>query len=164
MKKSFNAILFAALVLSFCCPDQVLGQNSDKSTKKITITKRKTDSDGTEITETIVKKGKAAENFDTDKYIKENKSDNVKLDVRIEDSNDDNSWNEIGNNYSNWSSSNKYSSCNNSQTFLGVEEDSDEDENEKGLVVQVVRGSAAEKAGLRHNDMILKLNEVETNR
>ncbi len=150
--------MIAALVLSLCCPDQVFGQNSDNSTKKITITKRKTDSDGTEITEIIVKKGKAAENFDSDKYIKENKSDNVQLDIRTEDTNDDDNYSIAR------SSNNSYPNCDNTQTFLGVEEDSDEDANEKGLVVQVVRGSGAEKSGLRHNDMILKLNDVETNR
>jgi len=40
-----------------------------------------------------------------------------------------------------------------------VEEDSDEDPAQPGLVVEIVRGSAAEKAGLRDNDKILKIND-----
>lgn len=48
--------------------------------------------------------------------------------------------------------------------FLGVQEDSDEDPEAEGLVVEIVRGSAAEKAGLKNNDLILSLNDTKTNR
>ena len=56
-----------------------------------------------------------------------------------------------------------WGSCDDNRAFLGVEEDSDEDEDEPGLVVEVVRGGGADKAGLRDNDLILKLNDSEIN-
>ncbi|MBK8192296.1 MAG: PDZ domain-containing protein [Lewinellaceae bacterium] len=54
-------------------------------------------------------------------------------------------------------------SCNDNRAFLGVEEDSDEDSDAPGIVVQIVRGAAAEKAGLRTNDLIQKLNGTDVN-
>lgn len=171
--------------------------------QRVTITKRVVEKDGSESTETIVKKGEAAKNFNIDQYLADNKADNVSLDIRSEggdeerhivingrsssrniermardfaetieesaewvgDQNirinidaDNFDFNDEGGNYTyNWSD------CGNG-AFLGVEEDSDEDEDEKGMVVQVVRGSAADKAGLRDNDMIMSLNGQETNR
>jgi len=47
--------------------------------------------------------------------------------------------------------------------FLGVEPDEDEDPEVAGLVVQVVRGAAADRAGLRHNDKIIRINDTPTN-
>lgn len=51
----------------------------------------------------------------------------------------------------------------NTDAFLGVEPDEDEDPEVAGLVVQVVRGAAADRAGLRHNDKIIRLNDTPTN-
>lgn len=51
----------------------------------------------------------------------------------------------------------------NTDAFLGVEPDEDEDPEVAGLVVQVVRGAAADRAGLRHNDKIIRLNNTPTN-
>ncbi|MBC7775952.1 MAG: PDZ domain-containing protein, partial [Phycisphaerae bacterium] len=48
--------------------------------------------------------------------------------------------------------------------FLGVDEDSDENSGEPGIVINVIRGSAADLAGLRDNDKIIKLNDTPTNK
>ena len=151
--KTVGHILLAVFVLMPWCAAQLFSQqNATPAEKKITITKRSVDADGSETTETIVKKGKAAENFDVEKYISENRADNVQVEVRVEQGGDDNY-----NSYGNYGNSDD-------RAFLGVEEDSDEEEDEPGLVVEVVRGSAADKAGLRDNDVILKLNDTKTDR
>jgi S1-C subfamily serine protease len=57
-----------------------------------------------------------------------------------------------------------YSFNDNDDAFLGVEEDSDEDEDKEGVVVDITRNSAADKAGLRNNDLILKLNDTKVDK
>lgn len=181
--KTVGTILTAAFVLLPWCLSPLLAQQSSPaSDKKVVITKRTVDADGTETTETIVKKGKAAENFDVDQYIKENRADNVQLDVRVSEGEDDdrtvivrrhnNHENNRDYNYSyNYNNDFNFdfgtgiarSSGNDKRAFLGVEEDSDENPDEPGLVVEIVRGSAADKAGLRTNDVILSLNGKAVN-
>ena len=169
--KTVGHLLAAAFVLMPWCLAPIFSQqNADSGDKKITITKHSVDADGSETTETIVKKGKAAENFDVDKYIQENKSDKVQVEVRVEEGGDDDRTVIVrkspnGKHDFNYDYNYNYNYDSDSKgAFLGVEEDSDEDADESGLVVEVVRGSAADKAGLRDNDAILKLNEQKTDR
>lgn len=181
--KTFSTILSAAFILMPWIAEPLLSQqtNTPVNEKKITITKRSVEQDGSETTEIIVKKGKAAENFDVDKYLSENRSDNTQVEVRVESANEDEQTiivkrspepdQEFNYNYNydyNYDSDSDYnyseSSGDNQKAFLGVEEDSDEDSDEPGLIVEVVRGSAADKAGLRDNDKILKLNDRKTDR
>lgn len=151
---------------------QVNSVPAGKGDKKVVIIKRSTDADGSEVTETIVKKGKAAENFNTEQYLRDNRSDNVQVEVRIEQDGDQEEraivrirriGSDVGEeveetlgNAMNWSS------CDNA-AFLGIEEDSDEDENTPGIAVEVVRNSAAAKAGLKTNDVLLQLNDQRIN-
>ena len=132
--------------------------------KKVIITKRSTDANGDEVTETIVKKGKAAENFDADQYLRDNRKDNVQIEVRVVEGPDEPMRSDRGRGNSDWNMDwNFFKNDLPQRAFLGVEEDSDEDADEPGLVVEVVRGSAAEKAGLRDNDVLLKLNDQSLN-
>ena len=175
MKSAGTFLVLSALLLAPWMCAAVFAQQNDnsaaKSEKKIVITKRTVDADGSEITETIVKKGKAAEDFDVDQYVRENRSDKVKVDVRVSDGKEKTRYNYNYNNHSNdrhdWArdlgQGMSWASCDDNRAFLGVEEDSDEEADEPGLVVEVVRGSAADKAGLRDNDLILKLNDSEIN-
>lgn len=169
--KTVGHILAAAFVLMPWCVMPLFSQQNDAPAgKKITITKRSVDPDGSETTETIIKKGKAAENFDVDKYIQENKSDKTQVEVRVEQGGDEEKTVIVkrspGEHYDyNYNYNYNYDydgDGDNKRAFLGVEEDSDEDEDEPGLVVEVVRGSAADKAGLRDNDVILQLNDTKT--
>lgn len=167
--KTVGHILAAALVLMPWCLAPVFSQqNTDTAEKKITITKRTVEADGSETTETVIKRGKAAENFNVDKYIEENRADNVQVEVRVEEGGDDDKTVIVrkspGGHY-NYNYNYSYDGDDDDddgRAFLGVEEDSDEDEGELGLVVEIVRGSAADKAGLRDNDMIIKLNDHKT--
>lgn len=164
-------VLSALLLAPWMCASVFAQQNDNNAAnpeKKIVITKRTVDTDGSEITETIVKKGKAAEDFDVDKYVNENRSDKVQVEVRISDGKEKTNYNynynkKHSNDVNDWvrdlEQGLSWVSCDDNRAFLGVEEDSDEEENEPGLVVEVVRGSAADKAGLRDNDLILKLND-----
>ncbi len=165
--KTVGTILTTALVLLPWCFTPVRAQQVNPTNeKKIIINKRSVSADGTETTETIVKKGKAAENFDVEKYIKENSGENVDLDVRIDDGNPQDEKVIVkrrNNKKADWQFAMDMAkglniTCDDNHAFLGVEQDSDEDEDQPGLTVDVIRGSAAEKAGLRNNDIILKLN------
>lgn len=177
MKATVSRLALTALLFPFFSVALLAQQNS--SDKKVVITKRTVDADGSETTETIVKKGKAADNFDAEQYLRDNKNAATDVDIRIE-SGDDNvsyfdyeegdqkarnynfNWNEDWN--QNWNKGWASGGCGDdpNRAFLGVEEDSDEDENEPGLVVQIVRNGAAAKAGLKTNDIILQLNDTKT--
>jgi S1-C subfamily serine protease len=190
MKTTRILLLSATFLLFPWCVSSIFAQQN--GAKKIVITKRTVDTDGSESSETIVKKGAAAENFDVEKYIRENRADNTQVEVKItgdddrtivvkgsktvrisEDSGEESEEEDgvdRGNGYagyegySGYEGYNGHTTCSNSETFLGVNEDSDEDANKPGLVVNVVRGSAADRAGLRDNDKIIKLNETLTNK
>lgn len=174
MKTVGTFLTMVLLLLPWCSSSLLSQENAPEGEKKIVITKRTIDPDGTETLETIIKKGRAAENFDVEQYIEENRADNVELDVRVQDSNDEQHAVVIkrrANRNPEWVREIEEGvqkavgamSGGDKRAFLGVELDSDEDSDEPGLVVEVIRGSAAEKAGLRHNDVILKLNGQATN-
>lgn len=189
--KTIGLVLAAAFALMpWCAAPLFSQQNTGSSEKTITITRRSIDADGSETTETIIKKGKAAQNFDVNKYIAENKADNVDVEVRVEAGNDEErsvivkrSAAQPGRSSIGFGQSDNVGEAgeiegvedvddiddvvvfdNDDRAFLGVEEDSDEESDEPGLVVEVVRGSAADRAGLRDNDIILQLNDTKTDR
>lgn len=158
------------LLLAPWIASSILAQqdNSTSSSfeKKIVITKRSVDANGDEITETIVKKGKAAESFDSEQYLRENRSDKTQIEIKVTDTSRGKAEYAKSKGYGKSYSRNdtyEMEDYDEERTFLGVQEDSDEDSDKPGLIVEVVRGSAAEKAGLRDNDMILKLNDMPTN-
>ncbi|MBN8683318.1 MAG: PDZ domain-containing protein [Chitinophagales bacterium] len=160
---------------------QVSGNTT--SGKTITITKKTTEPDGTERTEILVKKGQAAENFSTDQYIRENRGENVSIEIREESGNgsnnsyngnwniniDRNEWREIQEDIQEevrdalqeLNIKGIQMDDEDENAFLGVEPDSDESDEEPGVLVDIIRNSAAEKAGLRSNDLILSLNGRE---
>jgi S1-C subfamily serine protease len=150
------------LLLAICMlPHAALLAQSDnnESEKIIIITKRSVDADGSEIIETIIKKGQAAAQFDADQYMKENNKDGVTIQVQVVQNKRKDSNEVYGlNNPNHGTSDDMYSNA-----FLGIEEDADEDENEPGLQVEVVKESAAAKAGLKTNDIILFLNGKQVN-
>jgi Trypsin-like serine proteases, typically periplasmic, contain C-terminal PDZ domain len=77
--KTTRILLLTATVLLASWP--VFSQK--ESPAKIVVTKRTLDADGTESTETIVKKGEAAKNFDVDQYVKANRADNAQIEITV---------------------------------------------------------------------------------
>jgi serine protease Do len=176
--------------------------------QEVVILKKTRGTNGEVTTESITKRGEAARNFDFDKYLADNKGDNVSLSItstgtdeerqvtiegpnapRLGDDLTPRGGTRSGSNTFlrdveiavedgvNWArdmvvespSNMNRSDCNNAynynyggynpnEAFLGVSEDSDEDEDKPGVVVQVTRGTAADRAGLRDNDMIMYIN------
>lgn len=156
-----TSILLTFILIPFCLVSLFAQEsnNNNRVEKKITIIQRTISADGTESTETIVKKGKAAENFDVDKYVREHQDDKTQVEVTVNETNGKNTRFNWNHNLIGWTSN-----CDDKGAFLGVEEDSDEDADEPGLVIDIIRGAAAEKAGLRSNDKILRLNGVKTDK
>ncbi|MCC6412864.1 MAG: PDZ domain-containing protein, partial [Saprospiraceae bacterium] len=160
------------MLLPFCSASlfsQTNTPSSGQPEKRVMISKYTIEPDGSETRETIVKKGKAAEDFDIDAYLKANKADNVQINVRIE-STDAESDVVIERSSGNRNSSQQPSTSNtprkktgDTRAFFGVEPDQDEDEDEPGLTVQTIAGSAAQNAGLKTNDIILRLDGQEVN-
>lgn len=157
--KTLHTIL---LLLAICLlPHAALVAQSDnnESEKKIIITKRSVDADGSEIIETIIKKGQAAAQFDADQYRKENNKEGVTVQIQVVQNKRKDGTEVYGlNTHRDEASDDLYNNA-----FLGIEEDADEDENEPGLQVEVVKESAAAKAGLKTNDIILFLNGKQVN-
>lgn len=161
------------MLLSFCSASLFSQTNptaSGQPEKRVTISKYTIEPDGSETRETIVKKGKAAEDFDIDAYIKANKGDNVQIKVRVESSDAESetmiersSGNRDSNTNSNSSSNQQRKKSGDTRAFFGVEPDQDEDEDEPGLTIQTIAGSTAQKAGLKTNDIILRLDGQEVN-
>lgn len=155
--KSIGTILAAAFLLMPWCITPLFSQQNNGN-KKVVITKRSVDAEGSEVTETIIKKGKAAENFNVEEYLKANDAEDVNINVDVVEENNRQRVIVRGNGVH---TTVKTSSCGDEGAFLGVDEDSDEDEDEPGIVVQIVHGSAAEKAGLHSNDLITSLDGLQ---
>jgi S1-C subfamily serine protease len=158
-------------LLLFACSLAFLGrataQNASPAAgeKKIVITMRKLDKDGTETTTTIVKKGEAAENFNITEFLKANEAEDMAIDVRVEKGErlarrtpgyDNRVWEDRGMTFRSGERTRQ-------RGYLGVNEDSDERSGEPGVVIEIIRGGAAERAGLRTNDLILTLDGREVN-
>lgn len=179
MKTTRIPLLLTAFLLFPWCLTLLSAQQ--EGSKKVVITKETVEADGSRSSETLVKKGAAAEQFDVDKYIQENRGDNTRLQIDVtqgdneqhievegararadepadnedeEDDGDDLGLREA------FSSVDKAVNG----AYLGVNKDSDEKPSDPGVVIEVVRGSAADRAGLRDNDKILQLNETRVDR
>lgn len=164
--KTSCIFLAATLILLPWCVTSVSAQTStEEGDKKIVITKRTVEADGTEITETIVKKGKAAENFDVSQYLRENRAENVELDVQIQEKhNGDNravgvspktdgtTW------YKDIEGQATAAGIGEKRGFLGIMPKDGAKSRTSGVAVNIVKTSAAEKSGLRDGDILLQLD------
>lgn len=151
MKTALTCLLTACLLFSWCSLSSAQQNASAAGEKKIVITKRTVEADGTEVTETIVKKGAAAADFDVDKYVRENRSSQMQVDVRVEDvrstshSTRNSTWTKDG-----------------QRGFLGVFDldAMEEGDGPAGVLVKIAANAAAARAGLQDGDMILQLNDT----
>lgn len=195
--KAKRTLLFTCFTLS-----TLFAFAQDNNEPQLYISKKVKEADGTYTSESIIKKGKAAAEFNIDEYVKANKADNTDLEIRLEGGDEERSVTIRGSqgprntgaedveveveelvrnvngrvnrsverinksiNTGSWGNGNySISYDNGNDAFLGVEEDEDEDEDQDGVVVEITNGSAAEKAGLRDNDVLLQLNDSKINR
>lgn len=156
MKTAFIQITAAFLLLPFFLTTV---QAQESNPKKLVIIKKTVDETGAVVTEKIVKKGQAAEGFDLDKFLEENK-ENGSVNVDIEAEGDvrirvvdrdmvpgssDRGQFSIGH-------------CNNNRGYMGINRDQDENPDDAGIVLDVYRGSGAYQAGLRNNDVLYSIN------
>jgi S1-C subfamily serine protease len=176
MKTNYILVLLTVALLSPQLAAALIAQQ--ESTKKVVINKRSIDADGSESSETIVKKGAAAENFDVEQYLEANRAENTQVEVKVTDGEEERTVVFKGSKskrnpnkakisgyegYEGYSGIGGTQSMPEKSAFLGVEPDSDERADEPGLVVQIIRGAAADLAGLRHNDKIMRLNDTPVN-
>lgn len=162
--KTLSTCLLLAMVAFFCFPTLASAQ-SEKVERKIVITKHYVDKEGSEVSETIIKKGKAAENFNADSYIRENNSDSVFVEVKIVQNEDAKDESDSDANEDN-SMQYRFSDDdfdNNQRAMLGVEPYSNKNKDLPGVPVKVMRCAPAEKAGLQTGDKIVMLNGKQTN-
>jgi membrane-associated protease RseP (regulator of RpoE activity) len=164
---------FLSCLLLNCVCALLFSQNTAE--KSISITKIYKDEQGNTSSESIQKKGKAAEDFDVEKYINDNKKENTSLTIRVENGPDDITIRQIGDNNNacvgfnnNWKRAKSWSNdaiedLNPEKGFLGVEEDNDEEEDEKGVVIRVQRKGAAAEAGLQTNDLLISIDNQNLN-
>ena len=171
MKTIATIFLITMMVLLPFCGASLFSQTnpspSGQPEKKVMISKYTIEPDGSETRETIVKKGKAAEDFDVDAYIEANKADNIKMNVRIESSDENGDVvfeRSVGSRHFVRSAefyNKEYRTP--TRAFFGVETDQDEDADEPGLTIQIIKGSAAHQAGLKTNDIILSIDGQKIN-
>ena len=177
--KTIGTFLTLVVGLFLCLTTVQAQQNApSENEKKIVITKRTIDADGTETTETIVKKGQAAEDFDVEQYIEENRADNVELDVRVRGG-DDNERKVVIKRHKNKNKNavwvqdlerNVNDAMGHAKFwkghdhgFLGVRQKGNDDPNTPGVQVSIVDESGAKAAGLQDGDVLLKLNDAPIN-
>lgn len=159
--KTIGTFLLSAFVLMPWCLTQISAQQNSHS-KQVIITKHTVAPDGSEQTETIIKKGKAAENFDVEAYLRENRSKNSTINVQVE--NEKGSSNTCVSDGSNIGTNNCTAVCATPKLrgILGVI-DEEENGNKPGVVVGIQENSAADKAGLQDGDVIISLNDTPMN-
>lgn len=180
MKTIFNLSVLTLLLLSWYATPAFSQSSVPNDERKVIITKRTTEADGTETTETIVKKGKSAENFDVQKYLKENRADNVELDVRVQEGPDDEQL-VVVRRAPNRASTAEWADevegaveaameaakdamsafSPGKKGFLGVTPKDGGSRSTAGVPVEIVDNSAAQKAGLRDGDVLVRLDDME---
>jgi S1-C subfamily serine protease len=149
------------------------------SGKVVTITQRSVEADGTEHIETFIKKGAAAENFNAEQYVQQHRKPGLDIEVQVKDAPQKNtaaapaspaapappSGGAFGVSPATPSAiTTTLAGAADNCAYLGVSQDEDEDPDEAGLKVEVIKGTAAEAAGLQCNDIILSLNKRPVNK
>lgn len=172
MQKKYTlqlSVLFMIILFSTALSAQEMRTQNEK---KVVVTIRGRDAQGAKITKIVVKTGKEAENFDVEKYVKENTEGIVNPIVKIGDQEElngnrnENRHTNHEKHYSynyNYNNDSQASNKREKQGFLGVSEIEDKSENEAGVSVKITRNSGAAKAGLKEGDVLLQLNNATIN-
>lgn len=168
--KTVRNLLVVVPLLLFTYGNATAQNPAQQSDKKVVITKRTVDADGTETIETIIKKGKAAENFDVNTYLRENRADNVELDIQMLDQSEDDERMVVVRSKPSgraWANESEKAlaaagaAVESNRGFLGITPRGGAKKDASGVLVNIVKNSAAEKAGLRDGDVLLRLDNTE---
>jgi S1-C subfamily serine protease len=183
MKTSTAALLAVFMLLPWCATIVRAQVPATPAEKKITIRKHYVRPDGTVEEESIIKNGKAAETFDIEAYLKENDQPGVSVSITEESADgeyrrsiqrDGNRSRQVARDVEkaleeagravDIAVNEVRVLTDDGRGFLGVQVDSDEDPEEEGLIVEIVRCSAAAAAGLKSNDKIMSINGIKIDR
>jgi membrane-associated protease RseP (regulator of RpoE activity) len=158
-----NRLITFLILISF---STVLLAQETNSEKRIKITIHGKATDGSKVVRTLIKTGADAENFDVNKYVKEHSKDLIEPTIMVDHNPNTNDKQACApkNSYAyvhTWqqNGANRWSN----KGFLGVSPDENDKEVASGAKVRITRNSGADKAGLRHGDIILQLNETPIN-
>jgi S1-C subfamily serine protease len=169
------------LALLLCVPflSQLKAQGPE--TARVEITKTMTHDDGTRSSETIVKKGQAAIDFNIDQYVKENQGDNVELSISKVTPQEERNINVRGKNVTNtfeveaaqsarWLERQAEMIARSAENmardvekemgrgYLGVTP-KDNDDEVKGAPVKISKNKAAARAGMKSGDVIVRMDQ-----
>ncbi len=169
MKKKFTFL--TSTVLCLIIFSNVAKAQKPMENKKIVVTIRSTNVDGTINTTTLMKSGEEAKNFDVQKYIDEQKKIHPDATAHIVERAMPNGSEKL--NSATTLRLNGYSIqdpqalsgvvCESKKGFLGVSELHAREKLPEGVRVTVTRNSGAAKAGLKDDDVILQLNKTPIN-
>ena len=167
MQKKYTLQLFALFMMLLFSTALSAQEMRTQNDKKVVVTIRGRDAQGAKITKIVVKTGEDAQNFDVEKYVKENTVGIIDPIVKIgdkEDLNENRSENRKKHYSYNYNTNdNQASNKREKQGFLGVSQDDQDDENTEGVSVNITRSSGAAKAGLKEGDVLLQLNNATVN-
>ena len=167
MQKKYTLQLFALFMMLLFSTALSAQEMRTQNDKKVVVTIRGRDAQGAKITKIVVKTGEDAQNFDVEKYVKENTVGIIDPIVKIGDKEDlnENRSENLKKHYSyNYNTNdNQASNKREKQGFLGVSQDDQDDENTEGVSVNITRSSGAAKAGLKEGDVLLQLNNATVN-
>ena len=169
MKKNFTFLM--SMILCLIIFSNVINAQKPIEDKKIVVTIRSTNADGTTNTTTLMKSGEDAKNFDVQKYIDVQKKVRPDATAYIVERAMPH-----GNDKMNAATTlrlNGYAVhdpqalagvvCDSKKGFLGVSELYSKEKLPEGVRVTITRNSGAAKAGLKDDDVILQLNKTPIN-
>ena len=173
MKKNLTYLFSTLAILAFLNNVLVAQEAATVKEKRVVVTIRHTNADGSTSTSTVMKSGEDAKNFDVQKYIKEQTKDKPDAVVIVKDKIAPPQY-KVGkytsdgyNSSQNHEKSNHYTvqawQNYNDKGFLGVSELDSDTKLSEGVRVHITRNSGAAKAGLKDDDVILQLNKTPIN-
>ena len=169
MKKNFTFLM--SMILCLIIFSNVIKAQKPMEGKKIVVTIRSTNADGTTNTTTLMKSGEDAKNFDVQKYIDDQKKIRPDATAYIVERAMPHGAEKL--NSATTLRLNGYAVhdpqalagvvCESKKGFLGVSELYSKEKLPEGVRVTITRSSGAAKAGLKDDDVILQLNKTPIN-
>ena len=161
MKKKFTFLMPLLIVAIF---SNLATAQQSEGEKRIVITIRSTNADGSTNTSIVEKSGESARNFDVKKYVEQQTKDNPNAVVEINtDATPQYNTEKRRRNYDYSDHFNKAKGQNDNADhhgFLGVSPNDEDETASKGVRVHITQQSGAAQAGLKNDDVIVQLNKT----